>query len=99
MVNTPIDKPVYVLTYALTKGILVFGRGEMHDSRDGGPTYFVSKEGGYSIFASPKEYTQDRDEAIRRYHDMVGRKLKSVQAQAKKLTKMLDDAPHYEDVP
>ena len=97
MTSPPIDKPVYVLTYALTKGVLVFHRGEMYNSGNGGPTYFVSK-GGYNVFVSPKDYTQDRDEAIRRYHDMVGKKLKSVQAQAKKLAKMLDSAPHYEDV-
>jgi hypothetical protein len=96
MPDTPNEKTVYVTRWALTAGVLEFapGLGGFTDDSRYFSTNGKSREYP-GMFVGPTDWTCDREEAVKRFHDMVARKLKSLEKQKAKLAKMLDSAPKY----
>lgn len=92
--DKPLDRPIYVTTYALTQGILVFKTGHFVTPSDSSETYF--RHG--TFFVSPKDWTDSLEVAQGRAAQLATRKLSSISKQISKLEKIVNSGAKLKEV-
>lgn len=88
--TVPVEGPIYVTKYAVSRGIVVFARGWVYTSEMGGPRYFKDKETGLGLFLPERDWTLDEQEAKERCREQLRKALRACRAKTAKLNKLLE---------
>lgn len=85
--------PVYVTKWALTEGVMKFVTGKVVVYEDNPNLAYFSVRWGVcnGIFVGPKDWTHDIQVAKERYHDLIVRKMATLDRQKAKMEKKLNE--------